>query len=380
MEVSTIRLNLFNKHKNEVNNQITARVPELSQLFAPDRVKEYEDHLRIDDMYCRVLVVEVLPELLCFGWFSAVTSMGGVTISVTLYPYTQKEASDQVGRYMTITGSDLQLARKRDETTEIGKLQTKYVFYTQLLTDINLRRSNIVAATVTIQVTAATLENMVHKCNQVKDLLAATGTVTMYDRQMEGFTNTLPFLRADLKEVHDVTVANAVCLSPLISSDFTHPSGIYFGVNETGSPVFLDLFIGPPRLFGMHMFITGATRTGKSFTVKGITSRSMAHGISAVIIDPEGEYRQLVKSRGGVLVKFKPNMEPMFNIFDIEPDEDEDTGRRYVDIAGKSEDICHLISSIIKTQTGEKYDRQQGTNRHFNTSCLCLIASRHSPS
>ncbi|WP_238456642.1 VirB4 family type IV secretion system protein [Desulfotruncus arcticus] len=350
---------MFKKDKKDKEDIAPARVPTLSQLFAPDRVKEYEDHIRIDDMYCRLLVVEILPELLCFGWFNAVTSMAGVTVSVTLYPYTQKEANNQVARNMTVVGSDLHLARKRGETTEIGKLETKYAFYYQLLTDINLRRNNLVAATVTVQVTAPTYEQMVHKCNQVKDILGATGVITMYDRQLEGFTNTLPFLRADLKEVHDVTVANAACLSPLLSSDFTHPSGIYFGKNETGSPALLDLFIGPPRLFGMHMFITGATRTGKSYTVKGITSRSMAHGISVVIIDPEGEYRKLVKSLGGVLVKFKPNMEPMFNIFDIEPDEDEETGRRYVDIAGKSEDICQLISSIIEAQTGEKITAEE---------------------
>lgn len=80
-----IRFKLFGKTKNDNDdNSFQSNVPELTQLFAPDRVKEYEDHLRIDDMYCRVLVVEVLPELLCFGWFNAVTSMGGVTVNSAL--------------------------------------------------------------------------------------------------------------------------------------------------------------------------------------------------------------------------------------------------------------------------------------------------------
>lgn len=349
----------FSKKENENVDTIPVSVPQLSQLFAPDRVEEYEDYIKIDDMYCRVLVVDVLPELLCFGWFNNITTIGGVTVSVTLHPYTQKEANDRVARWLTILGSDLQLARKHGETTKIGALETKYAFYYQLLTDINLRRNNIIAATVTIMITAPSYPELVHKCNQVKDMLGATRAVTMYYRQLEGFISILPFIKINLKEVHDVTVANAACLSPLISSDFTHPSGIYFGVNETGSPVFLDLFIGSPRLYGPHMFITGASRTGKSYTVKGVTARSMAHGISVVIIDPEGEYRQLVKSLGGVLIKFKPNMKCMFNIFDIEPEEDEDTGRLYIDIAGKAEDICHLISSIIEAQTGEKITAEE---------------------
>ena len=327
---------------------------ELLQVFSPDRIEEHEDHLRIDDHYCRVLVVEVLPELICFGWFSDITTISGVTVSVTIHPYTQSEASDRVGRWQTILGADLRLAQKNEELTLTGALETKYAFYYQLLTDINLKRNNIVAAGVTIMVTAATHEEMVYKCSLVKDRLSTTKALTMYYRQMEGFTHTLPVI-CSINEYHDVTVANAACLSPLISTDFSHPTGIYFGRNSrTGSPVFLDLFIGSPRLFGPHMFITGVTRSGKSFTTKGIIARSLAHGVPAAIVDPEGEYGELVKEMGGIVVNFKPNMECMFNLFDLEPEDDEETGRQYIDLAGKAEDVCQLISSLIETQSGER--------------------------
>lgn len=333
-------------------------MPDLVQLFTPERIEEFEDYIKVDDIYCRLLTIDVLPEFICYGWFNGITTLGGVTVSVSLHPYTQKDASDRIAKWQTILGSELQLAHKHGETTKIGTLETKYNFYYNLLTDINLRRNNIIAATVTIMITAPSYKELIYKCNQVKDMLGATRAITMYYRQLEGFVHTLPFI-SSLSECHDVTVANTTCLSPLISTDFTHPSGIYFGVNETGSPVFLDLYIGSPRLYGLHMFITGSTRSGKSFTVKGVTSRSMAHGVSVVIIDPEGEYKKLAEEMDGVLVKFKPDMKCMFNIFDIEPEEDEETKRQYVDIAGKSEDICQLISSILNAQTGEKISAEE---------------------
>ena len=341
------------KHKKEGITMRGEPMPELLQIFTPDRIEEHADYIRIDDIYCRILVVEVLPELICFGWFNNITSISGVTVSVTLHPYTQSEASDRVGRWQTILGADLRLAHKHEEMTRIGALETKYAFYYQLLTDINLQRNNIVAASVTIMVTASTYEEIVYKCHKVKDMLSTTKALTMYYRQMEGFTHTLPFIKG-LEEYHDVTIANATCLSPMISTDFSHPSGIYFGRNSsTGAPVFLDLFIGSPRLFGPHMFITGTTRSGKSFTTKGIVARSMAHGIPAVIVDPEGEYRKLVKQLGGILVVFKPNMECMFNLFDVEPEEDGETGRYYLDLAGKAEDICQMVCSLVETQSRE---------------------------
>lgn len=358
MGVFKIRIKFFNRSGESETAVKTSCVPDLIQLFAPDRIVEYEDHLRIEDMYCRVLVVDVLPEWICFGWFNNIVSLGGVTVSVVLHPYTKKQSEEKVGKLHTITGADLRIAHKNEDTARLGTLQTKYMFYDRLLTDISLGRNKIVCATATILITARNYEELLYKCSAVKDNMGGTRAICMYDRQLEGLLHTLPTL-TPIEEYHDVTVANAACLSPLLSKDFTHPSGIYFGENENGSPVFLDLFIGSPRLSGLHMFINGMTRSGKSFCIKGITSRSGAQGISSIIIDPEGEYRKLVKEMDGVIVRFKPNMETMFNLFDIEPEEDEDTGKRYVDIAGKSEDICQLIATMLEAQFGERISAEE---------------------
>lgn len=348
---------LFSKDKQQIKKQANP-ISDLSQIFSPDRIDEYEDHIRIDDMYCRMLVVETMPEFICFGWFDDITTIAGVTVSVTLHPYIKKEANDRITREQVNVGADLRLAIKHGDTTRIGALETKYGFYYNFLTDLQLGRNHLVAATITISVTAPSYLELLYKCEVIKDRLGATKAITMYQRQLDGFVHTLPFI-SSLNEYHDVDIANAACLSPLISSDFTHPSGIYFGENQSGSPAFLDLFIGIPRLFGPHMFICGSTRSGKSYALKGITARSNANGIYVVIIDPEGEYRKMVQALGGVLVRFKPNMECMFNIFDIEPEEDEETGKKYLDIAGKAEDVCHLITSLIESQTGEKITAEE---------------------
>lgn len=309
-------------------------------------------------MFSRVLVVEALPEFICFGWFDEITTIAGVTVSVALHPYNKKEANDRITREQVNIGADLRLAIKHGDTTRTGALETKYAFYYNFLTDLQLGRNNLVAATITITVTSHNYQELLYKCELIKDRLGATKVVTMYQRQLDGFTHNMPFI-GSLNEYHDVDIANAACLSPLISSDFTHPSGIYFGVNQSGSPVFLDLFIGAPRLFGPHMFLCGGTRSGKSYTVKGITARSIANGMYTVIIDPEGEYQKIVEALGGVIVRFKPNMECMFNIFDIEPEEDEDTGNKYLDIAGKAEEICHLITSLVESQANEKLSAEE---------------------
>ena len=328
----------------------------LSHLYLPDNIKELEDCLIINDTWCRVLVVSAMPELLQFGWFNRITAMPGVTVSVSLFPYEHEEASNRVGKYQTEIGAELILAQKNFDSRRIGQLQVKYKYYQKLLTDINLHRDNIMAATVIIVVTGKTRREMEERCDKVKNRLGAMKAVTLVMRQVKGLKTMLPLVDFGQlpDDYHDVTIACAACLSPLISTDFSHPSGIFFGRNLTGSPVFLDSFIRAPRLYGPHMFITGTTRSGKSFTCKGTVARSAASGMRVVILDPEGEYRKLAEALGGVCIRFHPNMEVMFNPFDIEPEYDDQREIYFNNIAGKMDDIVSLLAAMMEVQTGEK--------------------------
>lgn len=342
--------NLLKKKTHQLDE--STAYPRLSDLYLPDRISEYEDCIIIDDTYCRFFVIDMLPEFIHFGWLDNITSYPGVTISVTLYPYSHEDASKRVGKLQMALGSELVIAEKNGDTRRIDVLNEKYYFYRELLRDINMHRNNIMAATITVMVVAPTHEELVRRTSKVKDILGSTRATTMYLRQLDGLKSILPFING-LSEYHDVTVANAACLSPLISTDFSHPSGIFFGRNESGSPVFLDLFIGQPRLFGMHMFIVGTTRSGKSYACKGITARSAAAGIKTVILDPEGEYRMLVDYLGGAHIRFHPQMKPMFNPFDLVPSWDREIGE-YVDIPSKIDDIVSLLAFIL-----ESYDSNE---------------------
>ncbi|NPV89578.1 MAG: DUF87 domain-containing protein [Firmicutes bacterium] len=321
--------------------------PRLVDLYLPDRITELEDCVVIDDTYCRVLVVDAIPEFIHFGWFDSISSYPGVTISVALYPYTHEEASNRVGKLQMVLGGELILAEKNQDTRRMDVLQEKYYFYRELLKDINLHRNNIIAASVVILIAAPTHDELVRRTSKVKDILGSTRATTMYLRQIEGLRSALPFIKPS-SEYHDVTVANAACLSPLISTDFSHPSGIFFGRNETGSPVFLDLFIGQPRLFGNNMLIVGMTRSGKSYACKGTIARSVASDKRAVILDPEGEYRNLCEYLGGTHIRFYPEMKPMFNPFDMVPSWDRERGE-YVDIPTKIDDIVSLVAFIFES-------------------------------
>ena len=185
--------------------------------------------------------------------------------------------------------------------------------------------------------------------------MGATKLTPLYLRQADGLKSLLPGTRINTDHL-DVTVGNAACLSPLININVSHPQGIYFGENlYSQSPCFIDLFIGQPRLSGPHAFVTGMTRSGKSFTLKGIFARSLAIGRKVAVIDPEGEYKGLCREfeQESSYIRLHPSMEVSFNPFDLEPEYDDDIGE-YVDIAAKVDDIASLISTMVTAQSGEK--------------------------
>lgn len=306
-----------------------------------------------------MLVVESLPEAITFAWFNRISSIPGVTVSVYISPYSYEEASKRVAKTQMAVGSEIIISEKQLNTRRLGALNEKYDFFSALLTAVNLHRAKIAAATITIMVSGDTYEEMDARYKRMVDTLGNTKATTLYRRQIEGFKAIQPTAKMILPEYHDVTIANAACLSPLINIDFSHPSGIFFGVNETGSPVFLDTFIGQPRLFGQHIFLTGMTRSGKSYTCKGLIARSLVHGIKTVVVDPEGEYAVLAETLGGTCIRFHPNMECMFNVFDIEPEFDKEQGSNYVDIAAKQDDVVSLIAAVLELQTKEKLTAEE---------------------
>jgi len=320
-----------------------------------DRITEREDHLVVNEMYCRTLQVDMLPEQILFGWFNSISYMEGVTLSVTLHPYHPEEAAKKIDTERIKLGADLIVAQKQGNTRRMDVLAVKESFYRQLLMEINLHNTNIMAASVVINVIAPNLEELNRKCARIQDYMGATKLTPLYLRQADGLKSLLPGTRINTDHL-DVTVGNAACLSPLININVSHPQGIYFGENlYSQSPCFIDLFIGQPRLSGPHAFVTGMTRSGKSFTLKGIFARSLAIGRKVAVIDPEGEYKGLCREfeQESSYIRLHPSMEVSFNPFDLEPEYDDDIGE-YVDIAAKVDDIASLISTMVTAQSGEK--------------------------
>ena len=88
----------------------------------------------------------------------------------------------------------------------------------------------------------------------------------------------------------------ASCLVPVLGTPLSDPGDPYLGRNMlTGCPAYMDVFSLPNH----NMVVFGSTGSGKSASVKTYLARQVMRGTTAIVADPESEYRKLIEALGG---------------------------------------------------------------------------------
>src|SRR5207245_7910106 len=75
-------------------------------------------------------------------------------------------------------------------------------------------------------------------------------------------------------------------------------------LRRTGSPILFDPFDTP---VGMHVAVSGVTRSGKSFTAIDMILQQLSLGADIVVLDKGDSYRRLSELVGGQYLAVDPN-------------------------------------------------------------------------
>ena len=88
----------------------------------------------------------------------------------------------------------------------------------------------------------------------------------------------------------------AACLMPAMGTPFLDAREPLVGVSElTGAPVYASVWSRPNH----NAIVVGSSGAGKSVTAKTLLVRHVVQGASAVVIDPDSEYRRVMSALGG---------------------------------------------------------------------------------
>lgn len=138
-------------------------------------------------------------------------------------------------------------------------------------------------------------------------------------RQLEAYRHALGIGVKDIfrDTFQQMETTNVADLFPFGYGGLNHRSGVLLGVDNYRRPVFYDAW--HPSLENFNLVIFGRAGSGKSFTVKILTARSILEGVLTIIIDPEREYKNLVLAMGGPYIELSPKSpnSARINIYDV---------------------------------------------------------------
>ena len=160
-------------------------------------------------------------------------------------------------------------------------------------------------------------------------------------RQREGLLSTLPLALNSVAEWRTLDTSSVARLFPFSPPDLDSRSGTLMGIDlRACSPVVYDAWDGSH--LNANTAVLARSGSGKSFATKLGVLPGLTRGVTAYIIDPEGEYADMARAAGGRVIS--PGIEGQgMNSFVIDK--------------GDAEELLQRIGSLrrlIEVMVGEK--------------------------
>ncbi len=182
--------------------------------------------------------------------------------------------------------------------------------------------------------------------------------------QERAFGSVLPLGRNDIPIKRSLPTSALAVFIPFTTDEIYQPKGCFYGLNSlTGNMILADR----AELKNPNGLVFGTPGSGKSFSMKReIIDRFLKTVFDMFIVDPEGEYSDLVNYLHGQVVKISSNSTQYINPLDIniKNDSDEDV------IATKSDFLISLCELIIGGRFGleaeEKTAIDMATRQVYN--------------
>ena len=138
---------------------------------------------------------------------------------------------------------------------------------------------------------------------------------TLRWEQIQGLQTTLPYGLHNVHATKTLTTESVAVFMPFQIKNIMHQNGMYYGQNIISKkPILIDR----GQLQNGNSFILGVPGAGKSFFAKReIVNTMLSTDYDILVIDPEREYTNLVKSLGGEVLVLSAQSDTHINPLDL---------------------------------------------------------------
>jgi len=298
----------------------------VKDVIAPSYVEVDFDHLRVNNTYYRTLFVAGYPRYVSANWLHPLISFDhSLFISMFIYPTESKVILEDLKRKIAEMEATIQTDMKRGRVVD-PSVQVALDDALALQAQLAKGAEHFFQFGLYVTIPEETLDELNRISKEIESTLGSLLIIPKHATlsQEEGFKSTLPMAYDTLDVTRNIDTTSLATTFPFTTAALTANEGVLYGVNEhDGSLVIFDRF----TLENYNCVVFGKSGGGKSFLVKLETMRQLLFGTEMLVIDPEGEYRELCKTLGGDLIEFSFNSPIKINPFDlsgvVEPGENE---------------------------------------------------------
>jgi len=288
----------------------------IEYLTSPSMIIQHPKDIQIVK-YHQVIVAINYPRLVDPGWLTRLIEMNlDFDLSIHIVPYavdsTVKLLENEIKKQKTDLYA-LETAGKLIPQALIQQHQDTMA----LLNLVQEGTEKMFDMSLYIDSKAYTKEDLTKVSKQIMSTMNSIMIIPKIPalQMYSALRSTLPIALNQLKITRNITSsAAAACFPFAITSLEQHTTGILIGFNEYNSiPIIMDLF----ELSNPNILVLGTSGGGKSFSIKLMIMRQFMEGIDVNVIDPQGEYTDLMQTFNGKVIRIAPDSTSVINPFDL---------------------------------------------------------------
>ena len=284
--------------------------------------------IRIGDRLTRSLHLGRWPRSLAPGFLQGLMAAGApMDLSVHVGPIPAEQAARTLEWQKVRFESAQSLSFKRGRTMS-PEAEIALEDVTRLRDEVQRGRERLFHASLSVTLHAKDEASLKEMTQRAKAHFAATlgklGDLSF--RQREGLLSTLPLGLNAVAEWRTLDTSSLARLFPFSPPDLDTRSGTLYGIDMRAcSPVVYDPWDGTH--LNANTAVLARSGSGKSFATKLGVLRGLTRGVTAYVIDPEGEYADMARAAGGRVLS--PGVEGQgMNPFVIDRGDDEELLQR----------------------------------------------------
>jgi len=314
------RLNGMNLKTSRLNDleleSIFKKICNTNKELLPKTIENQVDFLKIDNkLLTRVIYAHGYPRIVEAGFLDRIVSCSGnFDLSMHIEPYPLESTIVNINRELQKQRADLYSAKMKGQVNP--SLEIKYEDTQKTLENLQKGKEKLFNISFYINCKGHNKDELELLTKKIESELNALLIIPKQARfrMIQGFKSCLPLCENVLGMKRNVTTPPLSAFFPFTSSFFKYDkTGIWFGLNKNKIPIIRDIF----KLSNANGICLATSGSGKSYMAKLFISRYLLNGTKVMVVDPQGEYSNLVKMFNGQRIDLSRTSGTMINPLDL---------------------------------------------------------------